>query len=615
MPIDSIEAAYATITKFSIPNPMQRAAWRQIVGSPGGTGLLLKGPTGSGKTEAVAIPGLADDRRLIMIYPARSLVDDQISRFQKMLAQLSAARPVRPYSLVVDTGATSYRYLWSGGDEKSVPRNPYRHLYHGDVIVTTLDKFLYRFFGFGEPGKSYTYPLRIRHGLRKTLLCFDEAHSYDDVAFTNFAKLVRSLYVHGLDIVLMTATMPPDFVAEFDYLDTHDFVEDDANRTALAAFYQRCFPKRQYPDRSLEFVPCELEEIPARLMELAIRQYDPNRRMIVTAERVKDAVAIWQELHETLPQVKPLLYHGRLTAERRRYVYNQLREIEKQGGGYLLVTTSAIEVGCDLDAHVLLTQLCDPERLIQRAGRCNRRQEIPDARVIVVGDTIPEWLTNLKPDDLNLYVAELQAQHNNGYLDTIAMSRCIRKQTLSDHRIEILFDMLYEYVYEAKTENRGLHRKGLVVTRSWEPSLTLCTGEDDTGFQNAVQVPMRSCVAKKGDPISSLWIVSKRTFDWQERKPTLGPLGRWECAYAVDLIACPQFADFDEEVGWVDLPHLFKWASRRSAYRRILVREEDGKECKLWYISPLEDSMSTADIASQLGIEDRNSDADQRGED
>ena len=93
------------------------------------------------------------------------------------------------------------------------------------MIITTLDKFLYRFFGYGEPMKAYTYPLRIHHGLRNALICFDEAHSYEAVAFTNFCRLVRTLYEHGRDIVLMTATMPEaKQVKHLEFLDIIDFV-------------------------------------------------------------------------------------------------------------------------------------------------------------------------------------------------------------------------------------------------------------------------------------------------------------------------------------------------------------------------------------------------------
>ncbi|WP_396231971.1 hypothetical protein [Geminocystis sp. GBBB08] len=35
-----------------------------------------------------------------------------------------------------------------------------------------------------------------------------------------------------------------------------------------------------------------------------------------------------------------------------------------------------MEVGCDLNCKTLITQLCPPENLIQRAGRCNRKGNI-----------------------------------------------------------------------------------------------------------------------------------------------------------------------------------------------------------------------------------------------
>ncbi len=49
------------------------------------------------------------------------------------------------------------------------------------MILTTIDKFLYRYFAFGDKQKSFIFPLRIHQ--EKSLICFDEAHSYDDLAF------------------------------------------------------------------------------------------------------------------------------------------------------------------------------------------------------------------------------------------------------------------------------------------------------------------------------------------------------------------------------------------------------------------------------------------------
>jgi CRISPR-associated endonuclease/helicase Cas3 len=593
--VDEIAQAYTQIAGLDTPNPMQRQVWAHVYGSKWGVGLLLKAPTGSGKTEAVSVPGLASgDRRLIMVYPTRSLVDDQIGRFQRMLAARSKYADGRTFTLVVDTGAQSRRYAWRDGEKIDVTGNPRRHLYQGDVIITTLDKFLYRFFGFGEPGKSYTFPLRIHYGARKTLICFDEAHAYNDVAFTNFNRLVKTLYEKGLDVTLMTATMPPDFAAEFDYLETIDFIEDTANQETLAEFTRRRFPQRNHPEKRLTYLSVTVETADANeissaieaMIKLAQERYALGKRLIVTAERVKDAVTVYHTLEGMLTGAEVLLYHGRLTSERRATIYKQLLASEAQEKSYVLVSTSAIEVGCDLNAHVLITQLCDPERLIQRAGRCNRRQDMTDAEVIVVGDIVPKWLTGLKPEDLESYRAVLKDQDGR-LLDTLELVRCIRKHPNPDYRVEMMFDMLYEYVYEAKLENKGLHDRGLVVTRSWEPSLTLCTGYDTKDRPlNAIQVPMWRCVAKDGEPLTPMCWMLKETFDWHERKPQREAVGPWECAYAVDIVVELQNYSFDEKTGYVDMPKVFN-RSYLSGYRRVIVREEERSKSQVWYIDPI----------------------------
>lgn len=571
----TVKEVYQTLTDFTTPNPMQEDVWRALVEDDKG-GLLLLAPTGSGKTEAVAVPGLALGRRTFVILPARSLVDDQVVRFEKMLQQTSAQDTSRPYALIVDTGARSERRAWSGGVPVGKPQP--RHLYQGDIIVTTLDKFLYRFFGFGEPGKAYAFPLHIRYGLRRPLFCFDEAHSYDSVAWTNFRLLLRALYEKGLDVVAMTATMPPSFAADVDsFLDERNWMIGD-NRAKLEAFTRRANPRR-----GLTYVPCALSEVPNKLVELAQEHHAPGRRTIVSVGTVRDAVVIYRRLDEAL------LYHGRLTGGWRRAVYDELKRREK-GEGYLLVTTSAIEVGCDLDAHTLISQLCDPEQLLQRAGRCNRKGEMGDAQVIVVGNRIPRFLTSLSDEAQEAYVATL-TKMSGGALDSAAVQDHIVKEPNPDYRVEITFRMLYEYVYEAAVENKGLHDKGLVITRSWEPSVALCTGiEADGRLHNPVQVSIERCATGSENALTPGCRVYKRTFDRRERRPVIEPLRYGGCAYLIDFIVEVPM-EFDEKIGYAEVPKVFlrrgRWFS--DPYKeRLSYPLPDGKSAWLWYLAPLE---------------------------
>jgi hypothetical protein len=86
-------------------------------------------------------------------------------------------------------------------------------------------------------------------------------------------------------------------------------------------------------------------------------------------------------------------------------------------------------------------------------------------------------------------------------------------------------------------------------------------------------------------------------------KPATAPLRGWECAYSVDAIArresCELYIDdFDEEIGWVDLPRLFNYGFNQG-YRRVLVREADGGKHLLWYISGLRDIEASSNAAKE----------------
>lgn len=477
----TVEEIFYEITEKT-PNPMQAAMWNRVMDND--CAVLLKSPTGSGKTEAVVAPALKKGLRLFMVFPARSLVEDQIGRLESLFMRLS--KNGKRLSLVVDTGGQSARRLFQNGEEiKDQQFNSRRHLYDGDVVVTTLDKFLYRFFGFGDERKSYIFPFRIFHGLRRNLFVFDEAHAYEDTAFTNFVRLIKALFVANLDLVVMTATMPASYAKELDFLGKPlDFV--DARQAELETWQLQ---RDSRPDfgKTLHYVPLSNRTSVANaIIGQAKSRQAENRRLIVTVETVEDAMRVWEQLD------KPLLYHGRLDGEQRRKVYQELKQYEKDNAGYTLITTSAIEVGCDLNADCLITEICNPASLIQRAGRCNRRGDRRKAQVIVVGNAIQSFLREISEEQEAAYVSTLRAKHGQPFQSADYLG-LLQRGVAFDYRAEILFDMLFEYVYEGRLENKPLHDKGLVVTRSWEPSVTLTTNKEK--MCHSISVPISRCAA------------------------------------------------------------------------------------------------------------------------
>jgi CRISPR-associated endonuclease/helicase Cas3 len=450
---------------------------------------------------------------------------------------------------------------------------------------------MYRYFAFGDKQKSFIFPLRIHK--EKTIICFDEAHTYDEISFTNFHGLVTSLYEAGRSIVLMTATMPKEYVHRFDYLEVIDYVDNEANRLELEKHQNRTQHRAFEWINDIERNSQQPEVFQNRIAELIKTelQRKAELRIIAVVETVKDAVEIYKKLKSSLHINKELLlYHGRLDSKQRERVYQNLKKRDDDNQPYILITTSAIEVGCDLNSEVLISQICLPENLIQRAGRCNRKGNIPDAKVIVVGkiegDKIPFYAESLDESGWKKYQATLSSLST---FDAQKIGECIsRPNHVDDYRVIELFSMLHEYVYNADLTCQPTHEKGLVVTRSWTPSATLIydDGKHGDNWINKlseiphITVPLDRLIIKKDEEGNSInqytnTYVYERYYDQEETRYREKNL-RWGCAYQKDIFVkiSPEIDGasmfdgklgyhYEEELGFVELPGVFqKWRTQ-----------------------------------------------------
>jgi len=560
--------------------------------------ILLKAPTGTGKTESVVFPALASGYRLILPLPARSLLDDQKKRIEKYLKDFSEIYSGREFSLVVDTGSQMYRYIYKNGEEQPKrTQNLRRHLYKADIILTTLDKFLYRYFAFGDRQKSFIFPLRINEAVshrKKTLICFDEAHSYDKIAFTNFQSLVQSLYEAGRSLVLMTATMPPQLEEYFDYLQVFDYTNQSTNapqRHFVWLSHIASYQKNEDDEK-------DFSDFQEQVTQIILKEWhsQQNCRILAVVETVRDAAEIYRKLRNRLGTNKDgkdrflFLYHGRIADQLRPDIYKDIKQRDDNQKPYIVVTTRAIEVGCDLNAEILISQLCPPENLIQRVGRCNRRGNVANAKVLVVGHEIPEFANTLDESGWLKYQESLNHLNELGYFETNQIADCISHNPhIDDYRVVELFSMLHDYVYEADLTCQPTHEEGLIPTRSWEPSAELRLELPD-GKLHSISIPISRLANKNGQQYSFARAY-ERYYDqenttWHDPGRRL----RWGSAYDKDIvIMISDLSDiflgsnlpvypYDPELGFVELPRVFTSSWVDGARIKLKYEESDGKD-------------------------------------
>ncbi|NUM35035.1 MAG: CRISPR-associated helicase Cas3' [Candidatus Brocadiae bacterium] len=585
------EEYYQEIVGFH-PNPLQKAVWEHYYASQGKPAFLIKAGTGTGKTEAVALPALFDknpkQRRIIMILPSKALLEDMLERFRKIGNNLSNQN-IRNISITMDMGGCCKRFLYR--NSKEIESHYYRHLFSDDVILTTLDKFLFRFFGYGEKIKSYIFPHRVFGSSlgKKPFIIFDEAHEYEGLAFSNFIKLLEALYIKGIDLCVMSATLPKQFI---EFLPTIDATQGTLLEELSYFQKQRAnvfsFEKKirliSYDDEVVS-----QEKTLSTIVQEIKESYHPGKRIIARMEYVKDVIALYKQIKETLPDCNPLVYHGRLTMKQRSNVIQKIISSQKENKGFLALATSSIEAGCDLDAHKIITELCNPDSLVQLAGRLNRKGTMDNAELVVVGNRIKPDISFLTEEKTKDYLETLEKMQ--GFFSPERLQKYFPTPS-GDWMGEIVFQMLWDYVYGGDLTCKPLWDKGILVTRSWEPSITLCTGIDL--FQrpiNPVEIAIsrfsKSIFPREEQEDYISWLKEQKVSqhlsvedngEWHAKiyrsyyvSPKRGeeshykiyPLeGKKVSLYETNLVCeiQPQFIAqyFDDELGYVKIPKLFR---------------------------------------------------------
>lgn len=379
--------------------PWQAELYARLSEPDGDIGGLLLAGTGAGKLESVLIPALGlrrggAPRRVFLIGPDGSPLDDYLYRAVPYLRAFVQADET-PRTVCLDIadedslGNLCRRFFPDGTEDPQIVTNPLEA--DVDLILTTFSRFRELFFGSGGVhalptaliGEAADVP-------RRDLFFFDEAHSYTDDAFSRFHRLLEFLFAEDMDIVAASSTMPPAFAEELSFL--------EALPAPLVG---------PLPPRTLAYKPTA---DPLALIESEIRRsYFQNSRVFGVTETEAEAEALYSRLSSAYPHNVYLYYTGQ-PADARRRTYAQLRELEKEGEGYLLLTTGDALEASDLDATVLLSTLCPPESLIRRAGRCNRRGDLPSAQIVLFGNELSPASRPLNAAQTGEYLSALCAQ-------------------------------------------------------------------------------------------------------------------------------------------------------------------------------------------------------------
>jgi CRISPR-associated endonuclease/helicase Cas3 len=267
-------------------------------------------------------------------------------------------------------------------------------------------RYLAATLAVGTVDQALLGALQIKHAhlrqamLSRNLLVVDEVHASDAYMTALLDQLLRAHVACGGHALLLSATLGATARARF------LSVGATGRRAAVPALAEaQALP---YPAistrvaaspqvRAVEGNPrCKLAhwrtldciDEPARIAALAVQAAAQGARVLVVRNTVPAAVATLRAVEALTPTQGDdwlfrlngisTLHHSRFSRQDRprldAEVQSQIGKVRVQPGGRIVIGTQTLEQSLDIDADLLITDLCPMDVLLQRLGRLHRHE-------------------------------------------------------------------------------------------------------------------------------------------------------------------------------------------------------------------------------------------------
>ncbi|AEC52739.1 DEAD/DEAH box helicase domain-containing protein [Pyrococcus sp. NA2] len=334
----------AEIIELEIP----REKWRpiQIQANQTRGNLLLRAPTGYGKTEAALLwadvnahrtkKGISN--RIFYVLPYKASINAMHDRL---------LRYFRSPELVGVLHSSSSYYLYASNLEYRRLSSLYRKIFT-PLKITTPFQIMKAFFGVGF------FEMTLSE-LVGALLIFDEIHVYEPNILGIILAMLELLKEYKTKTLVMSATLP-DFIEQL-------FIEAlEPRKLKVSTEEADSFTRHRIRivDGSIDSTLHELTK------EFKGTSQTPA---LIACNTVGKAVEAYRELKSL--GYKVLLLHSRFTYGDREETERRLR---KHLNSYdFVVATQVVEVSLDISFKTILTEPAPLDALIQRFGRVNRQ--------------------------------------------------------------------------------------------------------------------------------------------------------------------------------------------------------------------------------------------------
>jgi CRISPR-associated endonuclease/helicase Cas3 len=483
------------------PHPMQTAARL-----PSAHCVVLEAETGSGKTEAALWrflqlfeAGAVDG--MYFALPTRVAATQAFARIRRFAdAAFGADRPAVVLAVpgqvqadgVPGHSLPDFGFAWDDDPNDAVRQSRW--------AAAHPKRFLAAQIAVGTIDQALLGAIRTRHAhmrgamLLRQLLVVDEVHASDRYMEALLSGLLRGHLQAGGHALLLSATLgaaararllgtaipepeaaiatPYPALSWADGRCAIDTVDTRTKTVAVAA--------QNFADQTGQIAALALEAARGGAKVLVIRNTVGGA---IAAQRALEAMDATAFLFRAAGVAAP--HHSRYAAEDRALLDHAVEAClgkAREAGGIVLIGTQTLEVSLDLDADLLITDLCPADVLLQRIGRLHRHA----GRARPAGFETPRAIV-LTPENRDLLAMARRGRHGLGrvYEDLRGIEATWRLlETRPVWAIPAMNRLLVEHATHQEFLD-GIEREFLARDPVWQRKLAAVEGEQRSETQQA----------------------------------------------------------------------------------------------------------------------------------
>ncbi|MDZ7267106.1 MAG: CRISPR-associated helicase Cas3' [candidate division KSB1 bacterium] len=319
-------------------------------------------PTGSGKTEAALLWALNRMRahphlsKILYLLPTTTTANAIHQRLSDLFGTALVGLAHSKAKLLRED-----REGESEEDNGEVRQNVLSEAaFFPPITVATLDQLLLA----GLHGKYWVFR---NHALAQSAVILDELHAFDPYTLGLLGAFAPQLRLLHVPVLALSATFPQPLRRLFESWFPATQQVQDHSLLAEARGQWQFHRDTDFADQSY------LRKIARRMR---------GERFLLVRNTVRGAQETFDQLRELDAPVR--LLHSAFMQKDRREIEKAIFEAEKSGSKTSLVATQIVEVSLDIDYDHLVSELCPPDALVQRAGRCNRARRKKNATITVL---------------------------------------------------------------------------------------------------------------------------------------------------------------------------------------------------------------------------------------